>query len=116
MAARGRYMRVSDVDRGRLIEAFDGQVQDYLELADNLRINRSTSRSIVATYLRSGRPRGGARHSKMDDDMRGHLQQIIESNPILTLEQMRRSLRENLPEKPEFLRRYCLMHNVAFHD
>ena len=42
-------MRVSDVDRDRLIEAFNGSVQDYLELADNLGINISTARSIVAT-------------------------------------------------------------------
>ena len=103
MAARGRYMRISNVDRGRLIDAFNGNAQDYLELADNLGINRATARSIVATFLRSGRretlPRGGATYSKMDEDMRVHLREIIEDNPLLTLEQMKRSLRENLPEK-----------------
>ena len=105
MAARGRYMRISNVDRGRLIDAFNGNAQDYLELADNLGINRATARSIVATFLRSGRretlPRGGATYSKMDEDMRVHLREIIEDNPLLTLEQMKRSLRENLPEKTE---------------
>ena len=33
--------------------------------------------------------------------MRVHLREIIEDNPLVTLEQMKRSLRENLPEKPE---------------
>jgi len=105
MAARGQYRRISNVDRSRLVEAFEGNNQDYLELADNLGINRSTARSIVATFIRSGRrdklPRGGATHHKMDDDMKNHLEVILERNPLLTLQQMRTSLNDNLPNKPE---------------
>ena len=96
MAARGQYRRISNVDRSRLVEAFEGNNQDYLELADNLGINRSTARSIVATFIRSGRrdtlPRGGATHHKMDDDMNNHLEVILERNPLL----MRTSLNDNL--------------------
>ena len=57
MAARGRYARVhvAQVDRERLIDAFKGNEQDYIELAVNLNINKSTARSIIATYLRTGR-------------------------------------------------------------
>ena len=79
--------------------------QDYIELADTLGINyRSTARSIVATYVDTGRvqklPRGGARNVKMDGDMRNHLENIIDGNPLLTLRQMKESLQHNLPDKP----------------
>ena len=42
MAARGHYRRVSNVDRGRLIEAFEDNHADYLELADTLLAHRSS--------------------------------------------------------------------------
>ena len=103
MAARGRYARVSQVDRERLIEAFEGNEQDYFELAVNLNINKSTTRSIVATYLRTGRRETlarGATHNKMDDKIRNYLQSILDANLILTLLQMKASLSEHLPEKP----------------
>ena len=65
--------KISDVDHGHLIEAFEGNGQDYLELAVNLGIKRSTSRSIVITYLETGRidklPWGGARHVKMNEEI-----------------------------------------------
>ena len=104
MAARVRYNRISDVDRRRLVEAFEGNNQDYLELADNLGIKRSTARSIVRTYLETGRanklPRGGAHNSKMDEEMKNFLRDALETNPLLTLTQMKDKLREGLPQKP----------------
>ena len=104
MAARGRCVRVSQINRERLIEAFEGNEQDYLELAVNLNINKSTARSIVATYLKTGRrqtlARGRTTHNKMDDEMQTHLQGILDANPILTLLQTNASLSEHLPEKP----------------
>ena len=45
-------------------------------------------------------PRGGARNVKMDGDMRNHLENIIDGNPLLTLRQMKESLQHNLPDKP----------------
>ena len=64
----------------------------------------STARSIEATYVDTGRvqmlPRGGARNVKMDGDMRNHLENIIDGNPLLTLRQMKESLQHNLPDKP----------------
>ena len=72
-AQRVRYRRISNEDRGRLVDAFENSNLDYIELADTLGIKRATARSIVATYLREGRrdkiPRG-ARHAKMDEDMK----------------------------------------------
>ena len=67
-AQRVRYRLISNEDRGRLVDAFEKNNLNYIELADTLGIKRATARSIVATYLREGRrdkiPRGGARHAK----------------------------------------------------
>ena len=103
MAAQGEYRNISNTDRARLVEAFNDH-QYYLALADTLRINRSTARSIVTTYVDTGRinkiPRGGSRNTKVDDEMRNHLANIIDANPLLTLQQMTDSLERNLPNKP----------------
>ncbi|XP_041464794.1 uncharacterized protein LOC121415591 [Lytechinus variegatus] len=102
---RTPYKRISDDDRRRVVEAFEGNEQDYLEMADNLGIKRSTARSIVRTYLETGRavklPRGGARNSKMDEEVRNYLRAAVESNPRLTLSQMKDKLQEDLPQKPD---------------
>ena len=104
MEGHVRYKRISDEDRERLVEAFEGHNADYLELADTLGIKRSTARSIVATYLRSGRRhklhRGGAKNQKMDDEMRARIQRIIDVNPLVTLQQIKRDLEAALPLKP----------------
>ena len=95
---------LSDEDRERLVEAFEGHNADYLELADTLGIKRSTARSIVATYLRTGRRhklhRGGAKNQKMDDEMRARIQRIIDVNPLVTLQQIKGDLEAALPLKP----------------
>ena len=54
-AQRVRYRRISNEDRGRLVDAFENNNLDYIELADTLGIKRATARYIVATYLREGR-------------------------------------------------------------
>ena len=104
MAARGHYRRVSNVDRGRLIEAFEDNHADYIELADTLGIKRSTARSIVATYLRTGRheklPTGEAHNTKVDEEMRDELERLLDVNPLLTLTQMKDELQRSLPDKP----------------
>ena len=70
MAAHGNYSRVQNVDRERLIEAFENNNADYLEVADTLGIKRATARSIVmVNYLRTGRrhrlPTGGAHNTRL---------------------------------------------------
>ena len=84
-----------------MIDAFENDNLDYIDLADTLGINRATARSIVATYLRDGRrdklPRGGDRHHKMDDDMRNRLQHALELNPLMTLQQLKVDLEASLP-------------------
>ena len=67
-------------------------------------VNRSTARSIVLRYLREGRiaerPRGGANHVRVDDEMRNCLNDILNENCLLTLAQINQELRQRLPRKP----------------
>ena len=99
-----RYRRITNEDRRRLIEAFEDNDMDYLEMADRLGVKRQTARLIVATFLRSGRsdklPRGGQRNAKIDDEMKGRLREVLNANPLATLEQMKTDLEASLPNKP----------------
>ena len=78
--------------------------EDYLTVAATIGVNRSTARSIVARYLREGRiaerPRGGANHVRVDDEMRNCLNDILNENCLLTLAQINHELRQRLPRKP----------------
>lgn len=104
MAARGRYRVTSNVDRNRIITAFEDANTDYLEVADTLGIRHSTARSIVVVYLRDGRrnklPKGGAKNQKVDDEMRNALEDLLDVNALLTLRQINDDLRARLPNKP----------------
>ncbi|XP_072025585.1 uncharacterized protein [Amphiura filiformis] len=101
---RGRYNKVSDADRNRIIDAFENEGGDYLTVADTLGVKRQTARSIIVTFIRAGRrdalQRGGARPPKVDQEMRDSLQEIIQESPLLTLEQINDELRRRLPNKP----------------
>ena len=50
----GRYKQIIDQDRGRLIHAFENDDADYIAVANTLGIKHSTTRSIIANYLRTG--------------------------------------------------------------
>ena len=76
-----RQNRILLEQRERIIRAFADTNEDYLMVADTIGVNRSTSRSIVARYIREGRiaerPRGGANNVRVDNEMntvacRGH--------------------------------------------
>ena len=87
----------------RIIQAFEDVSEDYLMVAATIRVNRSTAGSIVARYLREGsiaeRPRGGANHVRVDDEMRNCLNDIINENCLLTLAQIYQELRQRLARK-----------------
>ena len=101
---RGRYSRISNADRNRIIDAFEGHNLDYLAVADTLGVKRQTARSIVWTYLRENRrdamPRGGRRRPKTDEEMKDCIRDNLEANPLLTLNQLNAKLRQQLPNKP----------------
>ena len=104
MAARRRRQRVRLENRECFIRAFNDPVQDYLSVADTLGINRSTARGIVRRHLPEGqiaeRPCGGPNHRKVDQEMVQCIEDIVNENPVLTLDGINRSLQERLPEKP----------------
>ena len=106
--ARGPYNRVENQDRIRIIEAFENDGTDYVQVAETLGIKRQTARSIITVYLRQNRlymlPRGGNHNSKVDRDMRDALEQILDSNPLMTLDQINVDLRRQLLDKPAISR------------
>ena len=69
-----RRNRIPNEVRRRIVRAFEDPTEDYLSVADTLGVNRSTARSIVATYLREGRvnerPSGGRNNVRVDNEMR----------------------------------------------
>ena len=77
--------------RQRHVEAFEDACEDYLVVGVTLGVNRSTSRSIIATFLKDcrmeERPRGGSNNVKVDEEMRQCLNEIIDENFLLTLAQ-----------------------------
>ena len=96
-----RRARISDTDKERLIAAFNGNA-DYLELARNLGINRSSAYSIVR---RSQEPApvnnwGGRRGSKVDQEMIDVMVDTVETHSTYTLNQINAELRLRLPQKP----------------
>ena len=101
---RGPYNKVSNRDRNRIIDAFENDAMDYLQIAEALGVKRQTARSIVRIYLQQDRrdavPRGGPRRHKVDDVMINALERIVNDNPLLTLEQINAELRRQLPDKP----------------
>ena len=46
-----RYRRISIEDRGKMIDAFENDNQDYMALADTLGIIQATARSTVYSNL-----------------------------------------------------------------
>ena len=97
---------ISAEDKLRLIRAYRA-LEDYQMLADQLGINRSTARTLVATAMREEdpealvyRPRGGARTTKVDDGMRSAVEDILGGNPAITLRDLNNELRRRLPNKP----------------
>lgn len=89
-----------------ITQAFEDVSEDYLTVAVTIGVNRSTARSIVARYLREGtiaeRPRGGANHVRVGDELRNCLNDFINENCLLTLAQIYQEIRQRLPRKPAF--------------
>ena len=102
MAERRRYRRPSLEERQALIRAHESG-EDYHLVAQQLQIRRGTAWSIIARYIRTGavatRPRGGPRHSKLDNESIDLMVMCLEDNPQLTLKQLNGILRDTWPAK-----------------
>ena len=96
-----RINRIPFEHRERIVGAFEDVNEEYMYLivADTLRINRSTARSIVSRYVREGkiaeRPQG-PNHVRVDNEMRDCLNEILSENCLLTLTQLNQELRQRL--------------------
>ena len=90
-------------DRERLISAAERD-EDFIMLANQLGIKRRTAYDIVSKFLRNGRrenlPRGGPHNVKVDVEIREMIANIIEENPLITLDDINIALRQRLPNKP----------------
>ena len=94
--------RISLETKQRIIDAY-GNGHDYVEVARVLGVARGTAWSIVRRHQLQGvveRPRGGARNSKVDQEMTEACVAIVEQHVEFTLSQINHELRLQLPNKP----------------
>ena len=103
--AERRRNRIRNETRHRLVQAFEDPTEDCLHVADTLGVRRSTARRIVATYIRESkveeRPRGFRNNTKVDDEMRACLNEIVNDNCLMTLNQINQELRRRQTAKPQ---------------
>ena len=93
---------INCTDKQRLFSAAENG-EDYLLLAKQLQIKPQTARKIVArTKKRNGVisvPKGGARYSKVDDEMRNFIKEKVDQNCQITLTKIKEDLERRYPEK-----------------
>ncbi|CAF2086047.1 unnamed protein product [Rotaria magnacalcarata] len=92
---RGRYVRVSDVDRRQLIETYR-KGEDFIALAKKLNIKRSTARSILRTYIDEGRisakQRAGTRLRFITETEAEMIREMKRRHPLITIGQIQMRL------------------------
>lgn len=98
-----RHHAVRAEDRQRIIDAYR-EGTDYVAVAQQLGVRRTTAWSVVAKWIRTGettaRRRGGNRPRKVDDEMVDFFVMMIESDPTITLKRLNDAVREIWPNKP----------------
>lgn len=101
---RGKYQRISDDTKRLIVQAFEAE-ENILLVAQEQGIKPRTAYTIVRRAMRGDwppkNPRGGARHLKVDDEVRACLAKILEVNPQATQEAIRFQLEMQLPMKPK---------------
>lgn len=98
-AVRRRGPTTNDRDRARLVDAHQNG-EDFLRLANQLGIKRTTAYSIVRAGRRERLPTGGAKNRKWDAEQQQYLCQLVQENPVITLADMNIRLRNRFPDKP----------------
>ena len=101
-----RRQRIDLRDKKRLIHAYLAR-EDYLLLAEQLNIPLSTARGIVSRAIKTNDPenieegkRGGPTNTKVDDEMKEVIRDILSGNPAITLVNLNTELQCRLPNKP----------------
>ena len=98
-----RHRAVGAEDRERIIQAYrDGN--DYVSVARQLSVRRTTAWSVVAKWLRTGETsaaqRGGNRPRKVDNEMLDFYTMLIDDDPTITLKRINEVVRAAWPDKP----------------
>lgn len=92
---RGPYHPVSNEDGRRLALAVE-EGRDWKQLADILGIKRKTAKTIVDTYVQTGRieklPSAGGRPKQLQEQQIESIIEFLEANPSATLQMMRNHL------------------------
>lgn len=98
------YGKVNDVDRERLIQAWEFG-EDYKLAARTLGIGQSNTWKIINSFIKTGKKvktvKGGRKKVKIDDEMCTMLEQLLQENAQYTLMQLNAQLRTRLPDKPQ---------------
>ena len=100
-----RYRITSDEARRRIILAYDNQ-EDFVTVASNLGIRRTTAYEIVRNYVNNGRIHrihAGGRQRVLDNETIDFVVTLIESNPAITLHEMIHTVRQTWPKNLSFL-------------
>lgn len=103
----GRRAVIGDEDKNRIYAAFN-RGEDYLHFAEQLGIKRQTAYAIVRRA--EGRDgvvslqRGGQRPSRVDDEMKATVRDVVIEHPAFTLNQINAELRRRLPDRPQISR------------
>ena len=95
------YKKISCIDKRRLIESHS-RGEDYIALADCLGINRNTAYTIVRRGRYENLRKVGLYNLKTDEEVILRAFDILEGNPLMTLQQVNFALRARLPQKPNF--------------
>lgn len=102
-----RYRRTSNEDRSRIVESYNAG-EDFVALADTLRIQRTTAYSIVRTYQREERTdavsRAGGRPKSLDNETLDLIVLLLEADPLMTIRRIIEEVRALWPRKPIFSR------------
>ena len=95
-----KYKKTSCIDKRRLIESHS-RVEDYIALADCLGMNRNNAYTIVRGRYEN-LPKSGLYNRQIDEEVILGAIDILEGNPLMTLQQVIFALRARLPHKPHF--------------
>lgn len=100
---RGRYRKIENVDRRRIVDAFI-EGRDWREVAQTLGIKRQSARNVVVNFQRNGlvvkKQQGGRHYNKIDEAMLNFIIKLIENKPTVTLQEMCGHLSSQMPQKP----------------
>ena len=97
------YSKISTDDKARIFQAYT-RGEDYLQLARQINVKRTTAYQIIRRALANegvvAFPRDGLRSVKVNEDMVNSAKDIVSEHPEYTLMMINQELRLRLPNDP----------------